>query len=292
MLLGLCGGALGLMLTRIGIQALIALGPATLPRLDEVTIDGVVLTFALIVSLASSVVFGLIPILRYASPQIVPLLRVADRTSSGGPGERRTRNILVVAQVSLALVLLVGAGLMIRTFLALRAVQPGFVEPGTVQLVRVSMPRTLVDDPERVVQMQSDIRARIAAVPGVTSASFASAAPMEPFVSANSLFAEDQMGGNGKTRRFKFVSPGYFATIGTPVVAGRDFDWADLHQRRPVAVISENLAREIWGVPSAALGRRIRESPRAPGEKSSASSGMSSTMACTRLRRPLPIGQP
>ena len=119
-------------------------------------------------------------------------------------------------------------------------------------------------DPERVFRMQSDILDRIAAIPGVAAASLASAAPMEPFVSANMLFSEDRIHAEGKTRRFKFVSPGFFRTVGTPVVAGRDFEWTDLHQRRPVAVISENMAREMWRDPAAALGKRIRENPEGP----------------------------
>jgi predicted permease len=261
-LLGLLGGALGLGLAYQVVRMLTALGPASLPRLDEIAIDGGVFAFALTAALVSSAAFGLLPVLRYARPRVVSLLRAAERTSSESAEQRRTRNALVVAQVSLALVLLVGAGLMVRTFQALHAVQPGFADPERVQLVRISIPRTMVDDPERVFRLQFDIRDRIAAIPGVSAAAMASAAPMEPFVSANVLFAEDRANEEGRTRRFKFVSPGYFAMVGTPMVAGRDFDWADLHQRRPVAVISENLAREMWREPAAALGRRVRENPR------------------------------
>jgi putative ABC transport system permease protein len=248
--------------------------------------------FALVISLASSVLFGLIPVLRYASPRIVPLLRVAEPTSSEGREQRRTRNTLVVAQVSLALVLLVGAGLMVRTFLALRAVQPGFADPDRVQLIRITIPQTLVADPERLFLLQRDIRARVAAIPGVAAAALASAAPMEPYISANVLLAEDQTGIEGKTRRFKFVSPGYFSTVGTPVVAGRDFDWADLHQRRPVAVISENMAREMWRDPAAALGRRIRENPQSAWREIIGSSVMCLMMACTPFRQPSCTGRP
>ena len=263
-LLGLCGGALGLFLTFAGVRALIALAPATLPRLDEIAIDAAVLAFALLVSLVSSVSVGCIPVLKYARPHLLPLLRAAERTSSESREQRRTRSTLVVAQVALALVLLVGAGLMVRTFLALRAVQPGFVDPEQIQLVRIAIPRTVIEDPERVFELQADIRARVAALPGVSAAALTSAAPMEPFVNANTVFFQDQIDTQGKIRRFKYVSPGYVGTVGTPLIAGRDFDWADLHQRRPVVMISENLAREIWREPAAALGRRIRESPESP----------------------------
>jgi putative ABC transport system permease protein len=264
LLLGSLSGVVGLCLTFISLRLLVTVGPADLPRLHEITVDPAVLLFALIVSLLSSVLFGLIPVVKHAGPRIVPLLRRGERTSTENREQHRARKTLVVVQVSLALVLLVGSGLMIRTFVALRAVQPGFANPDQVQLVRITIPITLVDDPERVFRMQSDIRDRIAAIPGVVAASLASAAPMEPYVNANMIFSEDQLQTEGTTRRFKFVSPGYFGTVGTPVVAGRDFEWTDLQQRRPVAVISENMAREMWRDPAAALGKRIRENPEGP----------------------------
>jgi predicted permease len=264
LLLGVFGGVLGLALTEALIRVLVALAPTSLPRLDDIGIDGTVLAFALAVSLASGVLFGAIPALRYAGPRIVRSLRVVERTSSEAPAPRRARSVLVVAQVSLALVLLIAAGLLVRTFAALRAVQPGFTGPDQIQLVRITIPETLVGDPVRVFVTEREIRDRVAVIPGVTAASLTSAAPMEPFASANVVFTEFPIDAQGKTRRFKFVSPGYFATVGTPMLAGRDFDWTDLLQRRPVAVISEGMAREIWHEPEAALGRRIRESPESP----------------------------
>ena len=264
LLLGLFGGGLGVALAYAAVRALVALRPGSLPRLEEIGIDAYVLTFALIATLGSSVAFGLLPIVKHARSSIGKSLRAGDRTSSDAPDRRRTRNALVVVQVALAFVLLVGAGLMIRTFLALRAVQPGFAEPGHVQLVRLTIPETLVKDPVRVFRLQNDIGARVAAVPGVAAVALASAAPMEPFISSNVLMTETPVDSKGQIRRFKFVSPGYFATVGTPVVAGRDFEWFDLQQRRAVAVVSEQLAREAWRDPSAAVGRRIRESPQSP----------------------------
>jgi len=264
LLLGLLGGVLGLGLTFAALRLLVMLAPANLPRLSEITVDLAVLSFALIVSLLSSVLFGLIPVIKHVHPHIAPLLPSGGRTASDGPERHRARNTLVVVQVSLALVLLVGSGLMIRTFLALRAVQPGFTNPDQIQLVRITIPPTLVADPERVFRTQIEIRDRVAAIPGVAATSLTSAAPMEPFVSANMLFAEDRIHAEGKSRRFKFVSPGYFGTVGTPLVAGRDFEWADLYQRRQVAVISENMARAMWQDPATALGKRIRESPEGP----------------------------
>ena len=264
LLLGVVGGVLGLGLTFGAIRLLIMLAPLNLPRISEITVDPAVLFFALMVSLVSSVVFGFIPVIKHWSLQIAQDLRSGGRTATHNRQRHRARNTLVVVQVALALVLLVGSGLMIRTFVALRAVEPGFTDPDQIQLVRIAIPATLVDDPERVFRMQSDIRDRIAAIPGVSAASLTSAAPMEPFISVNTIFSEDRIGDEGTRRRFKFVSPGYFATVGTPVIAGRDFEWTDLHQRRPVAMISENMARDMWRNPVAAIGKRIRENPEGP----------------------------
>ena len=154
-----------------------------------------------------------------------------------------------MVQVALALVLLVGSGLMIRTFLALRAVQPGFITPHQVQLVRVTMPDAQVADPERVFRLQRDMRDRLADIPEVTEVSFTGNVPMAGERSRSTIYREDAEIADTEQpsvlRWFRYVAPEYFRTIGTPLVAGRDFTWTDLDEHRPVAVISENLAREL-----------------------------------------------
>jgi predicted permease len=168
-----------------------------------------------------------------------------------------------VAQVALALVLLIGSGLMIRTFQALRKVEPGFTRAEQLQTLRITVPPALVPEPERVARMQQDIVDKLSTIPGVRSVGFSSGMPMEGLTPN-----WDAMTVEGKTyaadeippfRLFKNVSPGFFQTSGTRLIAGRDFTWTDLDGRRPIVVISENLAREIWGSPSAALGKRIRQ---------------------------------
>jgi putative ABC transport system permease protein len=163
--------------------------------------------------------------------------------------------------VALAVVLLVASGLMIRTFAALRNVQPGFARPEKVQLLRLSIPEAQVPEPERVVQMQHDVVDRIASIPGVTSVTFSTAMPMEMEFENNMVVtAEDKTYGEGipPLRRSKSVAPSLFATLGTPIIAGRDLSWTDIHDNRHVVVVSESLARELWGGPSAALGKRLR----------------------------------
>jgi predicted permease len=261
LVLGVAGGALGLGLAYGALRVLVALGPATLPRLEEIGLDATVLFFALAASLLAGLLFGSIPVLKYAGPRLGIALG-GTRTASHSRQRHRARHVLVVAQVALALVLLVGSGLMIRTFQALRLVAPGFTEPDELQLLRLAVPEAQVQEPERVVRMQQEILERLAAVPGVVSAAFANAMPMEGFNSNDVLFAEDKEYAPGQIppiRRFRFIGPGYLATAGTPLVAGREFTWADLYERRHVAVVSLNMAKEMWGDAPSALGKRIRE---------------------------------
>jgi len=163
--------------------------------------------------------------------------------------------------VALALVLLVASGLMIRTFQTLRNVQPGFTRPGEVQMLRVSIPESVQADAERVARTYNEILEKVAAIPGVEAAAMVSSAPLEGFNSNDPVGAEDKTYDPGKIppiRRFKFISPDYFRTVGTPLVAGRDITWTDVFDDRHVVVISDNMAREMWGSSQAALGKRIR----------------------------------
>ncbi|HEV8412765.1 MAG TPA: ABC transporter permease [Bryobacteraceae bacterium] len=265
--LGVLGGALGLGIAYGGLRLLVSMGPANLPRLPEISIDPLVMTFTVAVSLLSGLLFGIIPVIKYAGPQIATALRGGGRSLSQSGERHRSQNTLVVVQVALALVLLVGSGLMIRSFQALRSVQPGFTRPEQIQTVRISIPEVQVAEPERVTRMQSEILDKIAAVPGVASAAFASALPMEvDFRNVNAVSAEgkNQEERLPPIRRSKFVSPGLFKTQGTPIIAGRDFTWTEIYDDQRVAVISENMAHETWGEPSAALGKRIRVGTAAP----------------------------
>jgi len=265
--LGVLGGALGLGIAYGGLRLLVSMSPANLPRLPEISIDLLVMTFTVAVSLLSGLLFGIIPVIKYAGPQIATALRGGGRSLSQSRERHRSQNMLVVVQVALALVLLVGSGLMIRSFQALRNVQPGFTRPEQIQTVRISIPEVQVAEPERVTRMQNEILDKIAAIPGVASAAFASALPMEvDFRNVNAVSAE---GKNEEERlppirRSKFVSPGLFKTQGTPIIAGRDFTWTEIYGDQRVAVISENMAHETWGEPSAALGKRIRVGTAAP----------------------------
>ncbi len=260
--LGVAGGILGLGLAYGALKVLVSIAPASLPRLQDISIDPRVLVFTLIISLFAGVLFGLIPVLKYGAPSMASVLRAGGRTLSQSKERHRVRNTLVVLQVALALVLLISSGLMIRTFQALRRVQPGFTNPSQVQTVRIYIPEAQVKEPERVARMLQDMQQKIAAIPGVSSASFANWVPTDGNNSNDLLYAEDRTYREGEIppiRRFHFVAPGFFQTIGTRLIAGRDYTWTDLQDKRNVVLISENLARELWRDPSAALGKRIRE---------------------------------
>jgi predicted permease len=263
MLLGFLGGALGKVLAYEGLRILVALGPNSLPRLAEISLDVRALAFTLILSRLSALLFGLIPALKYAGPRVSLAIRSAGRTSSVSRERHRVRNALVVAQVALALILLVSSGLMIRTFQSLRTVEPGFTHPEYLQIMRISIPKSLVAESQRVTRIQNDISDRLAAIPGVTSVAFASEMPREGIEpSWDVIFVEGKTDANDENpplRMFKNVSPGFLQTDGTKLIAGRELRWTDVYSQRPAAMVSENLARKLWGTPSAAIGKKFKE---------------------------------
>jgi predicted permease len=269
-MLGLMGGALGAAIAYAGLQMLAAIGPANLPRLNEISMDARSFAFTLALSVLSGLLLGLIPALKYAGPRISAALQSAGRTASISRERHRARNILVVAQVALALVLLVSAGLMIRTAQALRTVEPGFTGPEHLQTVRISIPSSLIPQPQLVIRTENELADKLKAIPGVASVGFATEAPMETeSPNWDNVFAEgkEYPGGVAPLRRFEFVSPGFLHTTGTRMIAGREFTWSDIYGLRPMVMVSENLAREIWGAPSAAIGKRLRWTPISPWQE-------------------------
>jgi len=265
--LALLGGIAGLGLAVAALRVIVALAPGNLPRMDAIAIDGPVLLFTVALSCAAGLLFGAIPIFKYTGPRIGSALRGGGRTASASRERHRSRNALVIVQVALALVLLVSSGLMIRTFQALRNVQPGFTRPEQVETFRLSIPDTQVKDDTAVVRMHQAILEKLGAVPGVASAALTSYVPMSGGTWHDPLYAQDRSYSESRIpplRMFKFITPGFTRTIGGSMVAGRDFTWEDLYDRRPVVILSENLARELWGAPSAAIGKKVR--PYAKGE--------------------------
>ncbi|HVL66814.1 MAG TPA: ABC transporter permease [Vicinamibacterales bacterium] len=261
------GGALGLGLASAAVRTLGAIAPDGLPRIADITVDLTVVLFTVAISALAGLLFGLLPVVKFARPQLANALKEGGRLSSAGRSRHRARNTLVVAEIALAVVLLIASGLMIRTFQAMRQVDPGFTRPEEVLTVRVSIPSSVVRDPEQTARTQEAIAARIAQVPGVTSVGVTSAVPMDGNDTWDPLFLEDFPVPEGRIpaiRRYKWIGAGYFETMGNRLVAGRPLDWRDAYTRAPVVVVSENFAREFWKEPARALGRRVRNTPNGP----------------------------
>ena len=260
--LGILGGALAVGVAYAGLRLLVAIGPADLPRLSEVSLDSRSFAFTLVLSILSGLLFGSIPALKYARQRPTASMGSANRTASTGRARQRSRNVLVIAQVAMALVLLVSALLMIRTFAALRSVEPGFADAPHLQTMRIWIPDLLMSDPRMVTRTQNNIADKIAEIPGVTSVGFAGAVPMQNIdPNWDEIRVEGKVyeGGEPPLRLFNYVSPGFFHSMGTRIVAGRDYTWTDVYNLRPTVMVSENFARESWGSASAAVGKRVRQ---------------------------------
>ena len=262
LLLSLGAGAIALFLTHGAVGLLRWTAPPELPRVDEIAVDPLVTLFALALSLVTGVMFGFLPLVRLGAPSAT-VLREGGRTVSDAPARHRTRNILVVAEVALALVLLTVSGLMIRTFVAMRQVHPGFIRPEHVQTFRVALPDGLVTEDIQVARIHEQISQRLRQVPGIVSIGLSSSITMDGEDNGNPLFIEGRFVAEGQwpaLRRFKTVAPGYFETMGNPLLAGRPISWSDIYERRRVVVVSETLAREVWLRAADAIGKRVRNS--------------------------------
>jgi predicted permease len=264
-LLGLVGGVLGIGVAAAGLRLLVLIGPANLPRLNEISLDPRSLIFTIVLSLMSGLLFGSIPAWKYSRSQATASLG-ATRTVSASHERNRTRNVLVVVQVAMALVLLVGAVLMIRTFQQLRMVNPGFKDAPSLETLQIAIPDSSIADPHMVIRVESNIADKLASVPSVTSVGFAGLVPMEGVEPGwSAIHAEGKTyEGDPPIRFFNYVSPGYFQALGTRLIAGRDFAWNEIYDSQRKVVVSENLAREEWGSAAGAIGKRIQEGPGKP----------------------------
>jgi predicted permease len=255
LVLALVGGALGVLVAYWGVTALTTFGPADVPRLGQARVDGPVLGFALGVTLLCGLVFGLAPALRIASRMPHEALKEGGRTGALG-GRDRLRSSLVVAEIALALVLLTGAGLLIRSAVALNRVDPGF-DPSGVVAGRVSLPAVAYRSPEAVIGAFERISERVRAVPGVASAALVSAAPLEDG-NSNGLIPEGRALELSSTinSAMRLITPDYFTTMRIRLVRGRSFTAEDRTDAPRVMIINEALAREAFPGQDP-LGKRI-----------------------------------
>ena len=258
-MIGLLGGICGLAFAWAALRFLVAYAPAGLPRITGIGISVPVLCFALAATLLTSLLFGLIPIFKYSGARAN--LSEGSRIAGVTRERHHARNLLITVQVALALVLLICSGLMVRTFRVLTHVDPGFVRASELQTFRIAIPNSDVPDEANVPRIEQQIQDKLAAIPGVSAVGFSSSVPLDGSSNLDNVFAADRTYAKGELPPFRhliFVSPGFLQTLGTPLIAGRGLTWTDTYEKLPVVLISENFAREYWGSPANAIGKRIR----------------------------------
>jgi len=248
LLLSLFGGAMGLIFAYGGLKVLTSVGPTNIPRLSEVTIDARVLAFTLVISLLTGVIFGLIPALQATKPEINEWLKDGQRSASGGPGGKRARSWLVVTEMALALILLIGAGLLIKSFLILWQVEPGF-NPHNVITMAISPSPPKYNTQRDFVILCQRVLEQVKSTPGVDAVGVVNQLPFSgrnlglnfTVVGQPPVKPEDTASAN-----FRLVSPGYLQAMGIPLKRGRDFNDHDTRDSTPVALINETLAKHYF----------------------------------------------
>jgi putative ABC transport system permease protein len=263
--LSVIGGVLGLALAAVGIRYLLSLQPQGIPRLEEIGVDGTVVAFTVLVSILSGLLIGAFAVLRYGSPDLVPALKDGGRGGTAGRARHRARQGLVVVQVALALVLLVGAGLMLRSFWQLASVDPG-VDPKGVLTVSLSLPDSEYESSTRTAQFYTQLLERVHGLAGVEKAGTTSILPLSNGNSMSSHMIEDHPVPKDSLPPMlgtRFASPGYFEALGIPLIEGRTFDRIDPDRTEDEVVVSRAIAQHFWPGKSA-LGKRL--SPGGPGE--------------------------
>jgi predicted permease len=262
-LLGLAGGLIGLLLALGEMRVIVGLGATNIPRIRDVGITPSVLLFTLAIAVLASLLIACVPILKSTSPHLISDLREGGRGVGHGRRGQGTRKALVMIQVALSVILLICSGLMIRTFRAMMNVSPGFTSPETVQTFGFYIPDTQIPDTSSklVVRMDEAIVQKIVSTPGVSSVSIGRSVPMDDNNANNPVYVQNRTYEGSEVppaRRFNYVAPGFFSTLGTRLLAGRDFTWTDTYEKRPVVIVSKSFASDYWSRPQDALGQRIR----------------------------------
>lgn len=244
MVLSLVSGVLGLVLAYAGVRALIALSPGNIPRIEEISVDGRALAFTLLVSALTGLLFGLGPAFAATRGQLNEILKAAGRSSMASRGSRRLRNVMVISEVAMSVVLLIGASLMIRSFDQLQSVNPGF-RADHVLTMRITLPKARYDG-SRVGQFYEQLLDRVRNLPGVQVAGLARDVPMSGSDPSLNFIVEHRpvlSTGDQPRAKFRSVNSSYFAALGIPLMKGRYFAESDAVHAPAVAIINETLAR-------------------------------------------------
>ena len=259
--LSLVGGVAGVLIAFAGVSAFRSVNPVGIPRIGEVTVDARVLAFALVVSVLTGVGFALAPALKLGSPQALASLRDGART--GGGAGTRVRNTLVVVEIALAVVLMVGAGLFVNSFLRLQSVDPGFDARDAVTMA-VTLNAGYETSEQRITFFRQ-LEERIESIRDVSGAAYTSALPLagDRYLTGINIEGREADPSNPDVAEYSMVSPGYFATMGVEMVAGREFDDRDDGASDMVVVVNEAFVRQYWPGEEP-LGRRIARGRREP----------------------------
>jgi putative ABC transport system permease protein len=258
LLLAVAGGGVGLLLAFWAVGLLVSLSPATIPRLNEINVDPRVAGFTLLVSVATGLLFGLVPAVQVSKPDLTDALKESGRTTAGLK-KHRLRSALVVSEVALSLVLLVGAGLLIRSFAKLNQVDPGF-DPEQVVTMGVSLLSHKYPEDEQVASFYSQLLERAATVPGVISVSATTGLPFSGADTTDYFTIEGRPAIAKESEpltEYWVVTPRYFQSMGIPVLAGRDFSETDTKQSPNVVVINNEFRRQHFGLVNP-LGQRLK----------------------------------
>jgi putative ABC transport system permease protein len=248
LVLAVIGGLLGIVLAKVAISIVKIFGPSSIPRLSEANLDVRVLVFAVAAIVCTGLLFGLAPALAASREDLVESLNDGGRRASSNPSTQKARNSFLVSQIALALVLVVAAGLLTRTFYHLLAVDPGFNAAHSLTF-ELSLPATKYPDQSRIVSFYQQALRKLDALPGVTAAGVTELVPMNGATESTAIRfsnAPRMPGAKATIANYTMVSPGYFAAVGTPILRGRPFLDSDTADSLPVAVISSAMAKKYW----------------------------------------------
>ncbi|HWO01896.1 MAG TPA: ABC transporter permease [Blastocatellia bacterium] len=257
-LLALAGGIIGVLVALWGLDLLLAIGEGSIPRAKEIKLDGWALGFSLLVSIATGMIFGLVPALQASKPDMNEALKEGSRSASGSIRRNKTRSLFVIAEVAICLVLLIGAGLMIKSFSKLINISPGF-NPENVLAVNVALSGSQYRDAAAISGFYQQALERLSSVPGVQSAAGVTALPMAGSFGGRYFSIEGrppQPAGQGFNARTNVATPGYFETMNIPLIEGRDFDNRDARGASDVVILNQEAVRRFWPDESP-IGQRI-----------------------------------
>jgi putative ABC transport system permease protein len=248
LVLAAAGGMAGIAVAKAAIYVVKDFGSISIPRLAEAGLDPRVLVFALVTTLVTGILFSLAPALAATGKNLVESLKEGDRRTSSNPAAQKTRNLLLISQIALAVVLVVASGLLVRTFYRLLSVDPGF-EAAHVLTFELSLPATSYPNQPRIVAVYQEVLRRLRNLPGVQAAGVTEIVPMGGATESTAIRTSDHPRdprGPVLMANYTMVSPGYFAAAGTPILRGREFDEADTADSVPVTVINSAMAKQLW----------------------------------------------